>query len=314
MYVIFSSHNGARTLPKMLRRLTELYEPECEWRVIAVDNGSSDETPVILKKFRHMLPLEVLRHERLGKNSALNAALEVADDSASEFVFTDDDVLPCRGWLRALRAASEDNPQYTIFGGSIAPYWMSPPPDWLLSLRGYFGVCYALTDPGLERGLVCAGKVWGPNMMIRGDALRQGFRFEEGRGPRAGTQYMMGSETELTKRMAAKGHRAFYEPAACVRHMIRPEQLDRKWLMGRAYRYGRSEAANVFDRLGRDGGGLPHWFGVPRHVYRALLAARVGAFLKGAPFGSRRSFNDEWRFHRGLGFMHEYRKQYKARN
>ena len=115
--VVFATHNGSRTLPMMLEALERLDEPEGGWTLIAVENGSTDETPAILDRFRRRLPLQVLHQPKRGKNAALNLA--VPHFRSDLVVFTDDDVVPHQDWLRRMQSVAAAQPDFTIFSGRV---------------------------------------------------------------------------------------------------------------------------------------------------------------------------------------------------
>lgn len=259
--VIFATRNGGEALGEMLESFTALQAPDDGWRIVAVDNGSSDGSFERMQGFADRLPLTVLRHDPPGKNAALNSALEHAEGDL--WVFTDDDILPNADWLLRLREAADNQEEFAIFGGRIEPRWNKQPEPWLLDVVNK-EIAYALTAPDWKAGEISGGWVWGPNMAVRASLfVDEGHRFNEKVGPGAG-QYAMGSETEFNLRMEKVGHRCCHVPGAVVRHIIPAEYIERKWLMGRAYRYGRGYCLRwrVFDNYKG-----PRWRGVPRYLY-----------------------------------------------
>lgn len=58
--ILFTTHNGARTLPRMLEALSRLSPPKRPVRILAVNNGSTDETASILAGWDGKLPLVFL--------------------------------------------------------------------------------------------------------------------------------------------------------------------------------------------------------------------------------------------------------------
>ena len=278
--VAFATRNGARTLPRMLASLERLKAPRGDWGLVAVDNGSTDGTPAILEMFRSRLPLEIVREPRAGKNRALNAARP--SWRGDLVVFTDDDIEADPEWLAALRAAADTHRAYSIFGGVVRPIWPRPPDPWIVEWVD-LAVCYTVTDPAQAEGPVAANLVWGPNMAIRAEAFEPGIRFDEDVGPR-GRDYAMGSETDLSLRLAAAGHQAWFCRQAIVGHLIRPEQMTRGLGAG-ACRPG--SAGACLDAI------CVPWrrrrrcvLGVPRYLIRMLLA---GGFATCAPCPSRAS-------------------------
>lgn len=234
--VIFATHNGEGTLPGVLEAFAGVTPPVGGWRLIAVDNASTDATGSLLAECerRGDLPLSVLREDRKGKNRALNAALERARGDL--VVLTDDDVLPEPDWLVQMRKAADDHPDFAIFGGAIRPAFPAPLPDWLDPADVSFGVLYAATRSA--SGPCSADHVWGPNMAIRSEIVERGLRFDPEIGPGVSARYPMGSETEFTVRLERHGYRAWFVAGAVVRHIVRPHQISEAYVVGRAYRHG----------------------------------------------------------------------------
>jgi glycosyltransferase involved in cell wall biosynthesis len=232
--VLFSTFNGAATLPLMLDGLEALAPPPGGWKLIAVDNGSTDGSAALLRERQSRLPLTVISEPRRGKNAGLNAALGSLEGDL--VVLTDDDVIPPPDWLVAYRRLAAARAGFDIFGGAIRPRWPAPPPDWVLrrAPKGHF----AWTE--FETGPVEPRAIWGPNMAIRRAALGD-RRFFEGIGPDGGAAYATGSEIELMLRLAAAGHRCWHEADICVEHVIEPRQLTAEWLLQRAYNQARGE-------------------------------------------------------------------------
>jgi GT2 family glycosyltransferase len=304
--VLFSSHNGAGTLPAMLARLKELELPAgASLQIIAVDNDSSDATHAILQAASAELPLTVLQHRERGKNRALNAGLEHARGEL--VVLTDDDVLPDRRWLVELQRAAAENPDRQVFGGHIVPHWPSPPPRWVIE-KTPLGVTYALTDQSLPAGEVFPGLIWGANMMVRRSVFDAGLRFNEGIGPSAG-QYTMGSETEFNLRAHELGYRCGFVPGAVVQHIIRPRQLERDWVIQRAYRFGR----NAWNQQARSGGdGTPTFMGMPRWRFRSYVEHRLRAWQLNLARRTDDAFVHEWEQAFLRGFFAQWWQTRKA--
>jgi hypothetical protein len=67
----------------------------------------------------------------------------------------------------------------------------------------------------------------------------EGWRFDPRFGPDGTDTYVTGSESLLNLELERAGERAVYLPRAVVHHRVRPEQLEPRWLYGRAFRFGR---------------------------------------------------------------------------
>lgn len=297
--VLIATCNGESTLPTTLEAFCRLKSETCPWRLIVIDNASSDSTPDILRSYVQRLPLRSIRTERRGKNVALNIGVEELRDEAL-VVFTDDDVVPEPNWLDAMVCAARDHPDFDIFGGRIVPLWPDSTPKWIFRLVD-LGVVYAFTSPDLRSGPVSANKVWGPNMAVRRGLFSAGYRFDESVGPNRG-QYVMGSEVEFTRRLERDGHRAWFCEDAVVGHIIRESQLQRDWIIQRAFRFGRFRFREECMGFGRN---AKLFRGAPRWKYRLLLSG-AGRYVKALLSGDRdRQFEASWDVAFLRGYLHE---------
>jgi glycosyltransferase involved in cell wall biosynthesis/GT2 family glycosyltransferase len=298
-----ATYNGAATLPKVLDAYCSLSAPAEGWRLVIVDNGSDDDTGAVIDRYAVRLPMRCLSEPRRGKNVALNTALTtVLNEDGSDFlIFTDDDATPARDWLLRWSEAAAAHPDYAIFGGSIAPDWVHPPPQWIIRLVP-LGLTFGLTSPTLPEGPVFPGLVWGANMALRRTVFDSGHRFDTSIGPNGGA-YAMGSETELTRRLFDAGHRARFCPQARVSHHIRAHQLQTDHILRRAWRYGRGKFRQDTARM------FPELLGVPRWMlkqYLLELGGAVGALLQAVLTRQPDSlFLRRWELAYLCGYFHE---------
>ncbi len=131
--------------------------PSSGWKLVIVDNGSTDSTHEIVHSYEKRLPLEYLLEPTLGKSAALNTGLGAVEGDL--IIFADDDIFPNPNWLIQLRSAADANPEYSIFGGRILPRWEVPPPSWIQWVEQ--SPAYAVTYPLLkEGGRLSAPRLW----------------------------------------------------------------------------------------------------------------------------------------------------------
>jgi glycosyltransferase involved in cell wall biosynthesis len=284
--VLLATRNRAHFLPGVLDALCALKSPTGGWKLVIVDNGSTDQTEQVLASYSGRLPLHSIVERKLGKNSALNAGLALVEGDLT--ILSDDDVFPRSDWLAQMRRAADEQPGYTIFGGAIKPRWEVVPPEWTKWID--LGPIFTITSPLLKEGEIsfeALSVVQGPNMAVRSTVL-QSTLFNPSIGPR-GASYPMGSETELVLRLGRQGHKAWHVQEAVVEHYVRSEQLNEDWVLERAIRLGRGRY-----RMS------PHvklWLGVPRHLFRDvprevfLIAITRLLFKKPAHFRSRWRLN-----------------------
>jgi hypothetical protein len=164
--ILFTTHNGARTLPRMLEALSRLSAPKRPVRILAVNNGSTDATASILADWADRLPLVLLQCAEPGKAAAQSSARAYLDGDL--IVITDDDILPEADWLVCLEQAADQMPDASVFGGSITPLPIDPVGPWYEASAGFKGDLFAFTLH--PRGFVTgADTIFGPNMMLRLD-------------------------------------------------------------------------------------------------------------------------------------------------
>ena len=225
---------------------------------MVADNGSTDDTSKVIESFNGCLPLSSVYEPRLGKNYALNAALDLIEGDLT--VLTDDDAFPRPDWLIQLQTAADNLPAYSMFGGAVAPRWEVPPPSWIQWMD--LGPIFTITPSSMGEGeLASVTMVQGPNMAIRSSIFRSGVRFDPSIGP-SGSSYPMGSETEILLRLGRQGHKAWHVEGAVVEHWIRREQLTKAWVLRRAIRYGRGWYRMAPSKK--------LWAGVPPHLFREI--------------------------------------------
>ncbi len=305
--VLIATYNGASTVGRTLAHLSQARDSGLDWEVIVVDNGSTDDTVTVARSFENRLPLRVLTCAARGKNRALNHGLKHVQGEV--VVLTDDDILPERDWLCAIRARADRHDEVDLFGGLIVPTWEAPPPPWL-SEAVPFGPVFGVTPQNLPDGSVDPGRLWGGNMFVRRRVFDRGLRFDEGRGPGAGN-YVMGGDTEFAVRAAAAGYSAWWCPDVRVRHIVRSGQLRRNWLLRRAYLHGKSMYAETAGNgAARAGEGR---LGFPRFLIRQAVEAAVRAASCDLLRDQAGALRHWWRFCHLCGAMAQARAA-RARN
>lgn len=271
--VIIPTYQRSTILTKTLESFCGLDTEGITWELFIVDNADDEKTKAICATFDRKLPLQYFVEKKQGKNYAINGVLP--QTKGELIVFTDDDIIADPQWLKELWAGSERWPEDHVFGGKIIPHWPDGKEPVKDIREDFFNSSYMQAAWNIEEGPYEAGRVWGPNMAVRRKLFDEGHRFNEDVGPQ-GENYIMGSETEFTKRMEKMGHRSIYLPQAFVQHQIRNEQVHPRWLYQRAFRYGRADTYHEPQDQ------VALFLGAPRYLYRRLaelLLKRMAAFL-----------------------------------
>jgi GT2 family glycosyltransferase len=115
--VVIPTFNGAHLLSTCLEALLAHPAKGCDWRVIVVDDASSDGT---VERFRdHDERVTVVSRERNGGFAeACNDGARAAAD-ADHLVFLNNDTVPLAGWLDALVEAAAGHPEAAAIGSKL---------------------------------------------------------------------------------------------------------------------------------------------------------------------------------------------------
>lgn len=309
--VLMATHNGAGTLPAVLDAYEKLAPPQGGWKLVVVNNGSTDQTQEILDSFQLRLPLTCVFEPKPGKNQALNLGLSKI--SGDLIVMTDDDALPDRDWLWQLRDTADSHPSFSVFGGAIVPQWEAPPPDWILP----FSYILAVTNPAWEEGPIVASRIYGPNMAVRAQIVEAGYRFDTSLGP-TGSRYQMGDESDFLQRVSKAGFLSWHCKRAIVRHIVRKSQIDKSWMLRRARAAGRADYRWEYLQYDEYLKPVPALLlGMPRFVVREIIEQALRASVVSVSRNSDRAFKEHWRLHylvgRAMGGRLLYKLQAGAR-
>lgn len=286
--VLLATHNGSDTIERTLAAMAELEPPPGGWKLVVVNNGSTDDTEARVLKWRDRLPMEYVVEPRLGKPIAMNTAFRhVAGDF---IVMTDDDVLPDKDWLVAWRRAADCRPEITVFGGAIVPEFEVPPPEWMPV--GDYSMFFAATPARGEGEIVAADvfgihcDVFGPNFAVRRSAIDDQSMFDLNFfiGPLG----LMGEDTDFVRRLAARGHKVGFAPMARLRHIVQRSQTTWRWALRRCYRHGKFSFA-VSRMSYTDPAKLPP-MDFPRWRIRRVIESALALPFVAMQFDSRRLF------------------------
>jgi GT2 family glycosyltransferase len=242
--ILLATRNRQHLLARVLEGYRHAARPPMRWKMVIVDNGSVDATPIVLESFRKILPLEVMQEPVAGKNRALNQAVPAVEGRL--VVITDDDAIPCSSFLTAWTKYLGFD-EFGLFGGSIVPLFDKNPPRWMVASKFNFSMLFGQRD--LPEGRIDAGAIYGANMAVRTTIFDKGFRFDESIGPNTlDSDYLMGGETEFCCRAAQSGVKCWFAKEPVVQHIVEAKQLKLTAWAKRAYRTGRGRAHQMCGR------------------------------------------------------------------
>jgi glucosyl-dolichyl phosphate glucuronosyltransferase len=232
------TRDRATVLPQCLASLdAQLAEPG-QVEVLVVDNGSSDGTAGLLRRWRDEGDGRVVVSEpRVGLSRARNAAL--AASVRDVVLFLDDDALAPPTWARAHLAAYAGAPEVGSVGGPVGVVWPAGRPAWI---GPALDMWYSALDLGDDAGpFPTEHGPYGTNMSVRRAAALAVGGYDPRLG-RRGAKLLSSEEPDLTSRLKAAGWSVRYEPEAAVVQQVLPERLEKRWLVRRGWAQGVSNA------------------------------------------------------------------------
>jgi O-antigen biosynthesis protein len=234
--VVVCTYNGAKSLPACLTGLRELEYPDFE--VIVVNDGSTDSTPEIVRRFGFRL----ISTDNGGLATARNIGLRAA--TGEIVAYLDDDASPDPHWLHYLALSFEDGRFAGVGGPNL-------PPKESRAVAS----CVADAPGGPTHVLVSdceAEHIPGCNMAFRKKALEEVGGFDP-------QFHVAGDDVDICWRLSAAGQELGFSPAAFVWHQPRTS-VGAYWRQQRGY--GRAEA--LLERKWPDkytAGGHARWSG-----------------------------------------------------
>jgi glucosyl-dolichyl phosphate glucuronosyltransferase len=235
--VIVCTYNRANMLADVLSDLARQEIPSKDYEVLVIDNGSTDQTALVAKRFcEHYTNFQCFCEVEVGLSHARNRGFQVAQ---GKYVgFTDDDCRIHPTWLaKAKVIALEIEPD--IFGGPWLPFYTVQKPFWYQDKYDTYAAGNYPKVPGVQSEVFPSGA----NVFYRRDLLVSCGGFDPNLGMK-GTVLGYEEETEAQKRILSRFPRAkvYFEPGLIVQHWVRPAKMHLFWKFKQQYAYGIAKA------------------------------------------------------------------------
>src|SRR6266550_6185835 len=172
--IVVPTRNRARLLRDCIVSLMQQDLPGDRFEIIVVDDGSTDETPDVVREIRRRTnrpDIRYVRPEGRGLNVARNAGIQAA--IGDPIAFVDDDVAVPSSWLKAVADGSLRHTDAGCFGGPVRLRLEGKPPRHCKRC----GLSESEMDLGVEEGPV--GYAIGANMALRRAAIEKIGSFNE---------------------------------------------------------------------------------------------------------------------------------------
>jgi len=203
--VVIPVWNGEAVLGRCLDALARQTLPRDAFQIIVVDNGSSDATPDIARRYPGV---ELLEEKRPGSYAARNLA--IGQVHAPIIAFTDADCEPAPDWLEQVLRAAAANPGFGVLAGKIELF------DEIAQEREVFGDyerLFSFPQAHAARGN-CATANWASETAL----LRELGGFDAG--------LKSGGDRQMALRIKDAGYPLVYVPGMVVRHPVRASRAE----------------------------------------------------------------------------------------
>lgn len=230
--ICIATYRRPRGLFRLLGSFTRLRlpDPAPELRILVVDNDAAGSARPVCEDARSWLelPLVYRVEKRRGIPQARNAALAEALGCADFAAFIDDDEVPSPHWLAELLRVQAETGADAV-AGPCEPLFEPPVPRWVE--RGcFFDRPRHATGERIDHAFT-------HNVLARTRALASLDALFDERMALTG-----GSDGELFRRFAARGHAIVWADAAVVFEWVPRSRANARWILERAFRVGISSA------------------------------------------------------------------------
>jgi glycosyltransferase involved in cell wall biosynthesis len=243
--VIIPTRNRAEVLERALQSIVKQTLPTDEYEVIVIDNGSTDDTEVIINSFNKSIKnLVYIYDEHPGLHVGRHRGLLAA--KADLLVYADDDIEALPTWLEGVLESFEDS-SVVLVGGKNIPNFESIPPDWILEMweksnnKKILGHL-SILDFGEEIQEINPFYVFGCNFSIRKSILIDAGGFHPDGMPQELIRYRGDGETHVSQYIHNKGLKSLYNPKASVYHLVSEGRMTQAYFKQRAYNQGISDS------------------------------------------------------------------------
>ena len=221
--IVVCTYNRADLLPACLGSLVDQILDKSLYRVIVVNNNSTDSTADVVNMFIKSQPnFSMVIETRQGIANARNRGWQTAQSLYVGYI--DDDCKSPTHWL-ALAHEIVATRAPVVFGGSSFAYYMSPKPAW-------YKDSYIDHDFGKDSRPLNDNEYFeSMNMFIRRSVFEKVGGFDAELGIR-GKKIAYGEETVFLQRVreTMPQELIYYHHDLYVYHTVRPERMKIGWL------------------------------------------------------------------------------------
>lgn len=215
--ILICAHNEASYIPLLFDSLRKQTIGISTFRVIFVDNASTDDTEHVVGRHSTGMNIEYLKEPRLGKNWAIN--MGYAHASQPYVAHIDADCQADSRWLEnILYVIRHEEPD--LFGGPYYPYYLTPKPHWYVDRYNSHTHGPNALYLDASKGLSGANMIWKRSIVERLGGFDTSVGIT-GRSLRRGDEVNL----QVRARQLIPNLKVFYSPDIVVYHATRPQYM-----------------------------------------------------------------------------------------
>ena len=231
--IVIVSHDRCHLLETTLASLADGDIPPEYAGALVVENGQQFGAEQVVSAADPRLRARYLFEPSSSKSRALNRALEELTD---EFiVYLDDDVRVDPHTIRRYINTAIANPQGFYFGGRTGADYEQEPPSWLREHMPASATGFSMGKALRQVDRPC---FLGFNWAAFAPDIRRVGGFPEHIGPGTSRGQTIGEESEVQRKLLAKGMTGLYIPDAMVWHHVPRDRCTPAWVNGRCHTSG----------------------------------------------------------------------------
>ncbi|MGB3300280.1 MAG: hormogonium polysaccharide biosynthesis glycosyltransferase HpsE, partial [Phormidesmis sp.] len=231
--VAIPTYNGEQRLAMVLDRLrSQIQLDAIRWEIIVCDNGSTDGTADLVRRYQAKWPSEYPLHYRFAAEQGAAFARQYAVESAAGnlIAFLDDDNLPASDWVAQAYRFAQSHPQAGAFGSQIHGQFETELPPELQEIRCFLAIIERGQQPHLYEP---AKKILPPaaGLVVQKEAWMSAVPprlFLNNKGKEAG---LASEDLEAILHIQKSGWEIWYNPDMVVHHDIPDGRLRKNYLI-----------------------------------------------------------------------------------
>lgn len=239
--VIIPTKNRVNSLKNAIKSLLEQSLDKKYYEIVIMDQSTNSKTREFINKLVIGSNCEIryIYNKIPGLHSSRNIGAKNARGDV--IIFTDDDIIADKDYLKVIRNSFIDDPYITLMTGKVLPiYKVDEVPKWVDFFWaddrwGKYIWEISLLDLGDEYKEVSPNLIFGCNYIVRKNIFYKYKGTNPDAFPMEMIKYSGNSETALGYKIRKDGLKIVYNPNIIIKHLVTKERLTPEYFYNRNY-------------------------------------------------------------------------------